>query len=203
MNVKNSRKGGFTLIELLVVIAIIGVLTTVLTMNFNKARQAARDDARMTGLKELQLAIELYKSQYGFYPAEGCAGAGAPGDTPDSATDWDGQSTVNVWTGSKAVVETWYIECDEYAVGLVPDFIEELPTDPKENDGTNRAGYHYQVNSDGTAYKVLNNSVEVKLVGGYDNEFARCPKDAGNTWCDNDGPPNRVYGIYSLGAESW
>ena len=54
---------GFTVIELLVVIAIIGILMAILLATFNDARMSARDDARQAQLKELQLALELYKAQ--------------------------------------------------------------------------------------------------------------------------------------------
>ena len=57
------RVRGFTLIELLVVIAIIAILAAVLLSSFDEARKSARDDARKAELKELQLALELYKAQ--------------------------------------------------------------------------------------------------------------------------------------------
>jgi type II secretion system protein G len=66
---KNLR-GGFTLIELLVVIAIISILAAVLYASFDEARETARNRAIQAEMKELQLAIELYRSQYGRYPAE-------------------------------------------------------------------------------------------------------------------------------------
>src|SRR3989344_5533377 len=51
---------GFTLIELLVVIAIIGILSSVVLASLNSARQKGRDTARVSALKQLQLALELY-----------------------------------------------------------------------------------------------------------------------------------------------
>jgi len=59
---------GFTLIEVLVVISIIGILSSILYANFNSARVDAKNKAFKSSLKEVQLALEVYKSQNGKYP---------------------------------------------------------------------------------------------------------------------------------------
>lgn len=56
------RRAGFTLIELLIVISILGILAALVTVNFNQARQRARDVARKNDLKQIQKALELYKN---------------------------------------------------------------------------------------------------------------------------------------------
>jgi len=60
----NKKRGvlnyGFTLIELLVVIAIIGVLASIVLASLNNARRKSRDARRITDIKQLQLALELY-----------------------------------------------------------------------------------------------------------------------------------------------
>lgn len=62
----------FTLIELLVVIAIIGLLSSVVLASINVARARARDTQRLTMLKQVQNALELYaSSNNGTYPAAG------------------------------------------------------------------------------------------------------------------------------------
>ncbi len=55
-----SFNRGFTLIELLVVIAIIGILSSVVLASLNSARSKGRDARRVSDLKQLQLALELY-----------------------------------------------------------------------------------------------------------------------------------------------
>lgn len=65
---KTARMRGFTLVELLIVIAIIGILTTLLTANFVGVRQRARDAQRKSDLRQLQSALELYRSDQGTYP---------------------------------------------------------------------------------------------------------------------------------------
>lgn len=63
------HKSGFTLIELLVVIVIIAILATLLTVNFIGVRQRGRDAKRKSDLKQIQTALELYRSDNGLYPA--------------------------------------------------------------------------------------------------------------------------------------
>ncbi len=64
-----TRQHGFTLIELLVVIAIIGVLSSVVLASLNSARQKGRDARRVSDIKQLQLALELYYDANAKYPA--------------------------------------------------------------------------------------------------------------------------------------
>ena len=58
---------GFTLIELLVAISIIGVLSSFLLANFVGVRQRARDGVRKSDLRQIQSALELYRSDKGSY----------------------------------------------------------------------------------------------------------------------------------------
>lgn len=60
---------GFTLVELLIVVAIIGVLSTLLMANFIGVRQKARDAQRKSDIRQIQSALELYRSDQGSYPA--------------------------------------------------------------------------------------------------------------------------------------
>ena len=74
---KNMNKKGFTLIELLVVIAIIGLLSTLAVVALGNARQKARDARRLSDLKQLQTALELYYTDQTAYPAGSSATLGA------------------------------------------------------------------------------------------------------------------------------
>lgn len=66
---RNCQSGaGFTLIELLIVVAIIGILSTLLMTNFVGIRQRARDAQRKSDLRQIQSALELYRSDNGSYP---------------------------------------------------------------------------------------------------------------------------------------
>lgn len=65
----HSQSKGFTLVELLVVIAIIGILSSIVLSSLNSSRAKARDAKRISDLKQIQLALELYSDlNGGFYP---------------------------------------------------------------------------------------------------------------------------------------
>lgn len=105
-------KKGFTLIELLVVISIIGVLSSVVLVSVNSARLKADDARRISDLKEIAHAIDMYYSDNGSYPINGftstCDGAtGLPRD----------------WSAS-------------FKNALVPKYIKELPLDPRHSKAT-------------------------------------------------------------------
>lgn len=66
MNKYNKQKG-FTLIELLVVISIIALLSSVVLTSLGSARIKARDARRLSDLRQMQLALELYYADNGEY----------------------------------------------------------------------------------------------------------------------------------------
>lgn len=61
--IRKSRTG-FTLIELLVVIAIIAILAAILFPVFAKAREKARQASCLSNLKQIGLAIMMYKDDF-------------------------------------------------------------------------------------------------------------------------------------------
>lgn len=63
-----TNKKGFTLIELLVVIAIIALLSTLAVVALGNARQKSRDAKRLSDIKQIQTALELYFTDQNGYP---------------------------------------------------------------------------------------------------------------------------------------
>ncbi len=63
-----KEKKAFTLIELLVVIAIIGLLSTLSIIALNSARAKARDAKRISDVKQMQVALEMYYNDMADYP---------------------------------------------------------------------------------------------------------------------------------------
>lgn len=71
------RKKGFTLIELLVVISIIGLLSSVVLASLDSANKKGRDAKRISEMKSIMTALELYYNDHGRYPTsdrDGCGG---------------------------------------------------------------------------------------------------------------------------------
>ena len=110
-----NHQYGFTLIELLIVIAIIGILSTLLMTNFIGIRQRARDAQRKSDIRQMQSALELYRSDVGAYPSAGGTNTlnSAPCPTPSSF----------VYSGST--------------------YMQQIPCDPLGNSYYNAGSYYY------------------------------------------------------------
>lgn len=85
-----KQRKGFTLIELLVVLAIIGLLSTLAVVSLNNAREKSRDSKRVSDIKQVQTALELYFSDVGKYPVAATALVlgGTGGTTLSSTNGW-------------------------------------------------------------------------------------------------------------------
>lgn len=105
---------GFTIIELLVVVFIIGLLASAISANLILGQKKARDRRRVADLQNIAAAVEFYRSKNRYYPADA--------------------NTVN---GIYSNGANWIIP------GLVPTYIQILPTDP-----TNSVTYRYQYRTD-------------------------------------------------------
>jgi len=79
-----TKPKGFTLIELLVVVAIIGILATVVLASLGSAREKASDSKRLTVIRQIEQALEMYFIDNGSYPnlyAYTCCGSGVAANT--------------------------------------------------------------------------------------------------------------------------
>jgi general secretion pathway protein G len=78
-----SRKG-FTLIEILIVVSIIGILSSTVLVAVPKIRERGNDARRVTDLRSVQQAVELYYQACNYYP--GTAQNGGCGDRTNIGT---------------------------------------------------------------------------------------------------------------------
>ena len=62
------KKSGFTFIELLVVTTIIILLTSIALVSYQAAERRARDDKRQADLEQFRSALEMIRSDVGYYP---------------------------------------------------------------------------------------------------------------------------------------
>jgi prepilin-type N-terminal cleavage/methylation domain-containing protein len=203
-------KKGFTLIELLVVIAIISVLSSIVLAQLNEARAKARDATRISNLKNLQIALELYRSDNGGHPVP-------------SVNDWD--NDVNfIWgmgfgdpgLSHSSFAKLWASPAGAFPnTGPSPQFVDYIvmPVDVKMNSGGTQVGwpstspillgnygYAYAWTTDGSEYALFvrletdhqntclykQNTVNIPRPAGsqtnWDNWVAQ-GTTFGNTWC--------------------
>jgi len=168
-------KRGFTLIEILVVIAIIGALVAVLYANFDEARKSTKDQAFQVELKEMKLAIELYKAQNGVYPPAKDTGAGN--------FFCSGVIAVSSVTG-----------CDPIIEEISPDYIDELP-DPSASANSDCA-IAYIRRDGGNSFKLIGINCHQAVTAAADgvqpsDDFARCPSSCSTGNCS--GVPYNSY----------
>jgi general secretion pathway protein G len=151
MKIPNSKfkfqNLGFTLIELLVVISIIGVLATLIMVNFNAARERARDMQRKSDLDQIKKALRMYYNDNNQYPGNSSdykiIGCGT-GTTPTTC-NWN-----NEWARSEMV------------------YMKKLPNDPSEGKT-----YKYQQASSGQDF-CLWATLENKSDGDIAKSKSRC-----------------------------
>jgi len=191
----NIRTTGFTLIEILVSVGIISILAAVLYANFGSAREDANNKTVQASIKETQLALELYKAQFGEYPPV-TTESGLPGGCVVSGS---GVSTAN----------SRNCGAFEYIDGLTPDFIAKLPDE--EDSGNENCTFQYQVDSaNGSWYKLTGVNCHAGAATAadgidYDSDFARCPTSCASCTSSNINPATAAfyesYAVYSAGGE--
>jgi len=98
---KETAMAGFTLIELLVVIAIIGILSGIVIVSMSGARAKARDARRLSDMRQIATALQMYYAQYEKYP--GPTSSYGESESP-SCGGWDTANVDNDGDG-KAFIE--------------------------------------------------------------------------------------------------
>jgi general secretion pathway protein G len=128
-----TNQKGFTIVELIVVVATIAVLAAIVLTNVNQYTAKARDAKRMTDLKQIRIALQMYYEQNGGYPVI-ARWATSEVTTYDSGARWASLQTA-----------------------LAP-YLSKLPGDPRPigTGGPWTTGtYHYAYSSDGQIYDLV------------------------------------------------
>ena len=66
--VKSTK--GFSLAEILIVLGIMGILATVVVLNFAGSDTGAREESLKSNVAVLREALDLYKADHGWYPCD-------------------------------------------------------------------------------------------------------------------------------------
>ena len=119
-------KKGFTLVELLVVIAIIGILSTLSVVSLNSARAKSRDARRLSDIKQIRTALDMYYDSSSTYPVS-CPALGTGNCACLTSVGWTNTSTTN-------------------CTGTI--FMQKVPSDPLSS-GT------YVYTSSGQSYEIV------------------------------------------------
>src|SRR5690349_10744742 len=98
-----SRRPAFTLIELLVVIAVIAVLAAILFPVFSQAREKARQTTCNSNLRQLGMALAMYRADYDERNPGPADGGHCSGDFGTSYAPWMG--------GFMSRVEAQWVPC--------------------------------------------------------------------------------------------
>lgn len=121
-----NPKMGFSLIELLIIIGIIGILAGLLMANFVGVRQRARDGARKSDVRQIQSALELYRSDVGRY---------------------------SLVTSSPFRLNTSACPTSSGLVSGAITYMQKIPCDPMGTGiNYNVGSYYYRSNSSGSTY---------------------------------------------------
>lgn len=181
---------GFTLIEVTVTVAIIALLSVGILFGISEGSRKARDTERISDLRTVQSAIELYKLKYGRYPAR-CTNA-----NPGAAGNWSGQEGTNYACVVGQQYIMGHIDVSDWdrdgntseRFTFAPEFISVLPRDPRLRDA--QSGYVYTTNSAGTVYKLMaKRTVESESVT-YTHPLKSCDAtDTGQLTCSGSTQP--------------
>lgn len=67
---KHHTQRGFSLVEILIVLGLMGILATVVLMNFGNSDRGSKERTLQSNLQMARQALDLYKADHGWYPCD-------------------------------------------------------------------------------------------------------------------------------------
>lgn len=122
----SNKYPGFTLIELMIAVTIMAVLIVIASTTFSYAQKLSRDGRRISDLRSIEAALELYYSKNKAYPL------------------------VSSWTNSGDAPGSWISQGSTGEEAFTPSYMRAVPNDPLNN-----AVYRYYYVTDRQNYKVM------------------------------------------------
>jgi prepilin-type N-terminal cleavage/methylation domain-containing protein len=184
---------GFTLIELLIVISIIGVLSSIVIVSTNDARAKSRDAYRLSQIREIKTALELYYSAHEQYPANIFPltyDENIPHNWANMVNALDGENFIHA-TFSEADID------NNFRFSLINKAYAQLEAiyyncslqDPLYKGGSDyQYSYGYVASADRKSYRIriyLENESNQMFQSSMSGMFLDS-QTAGNTACDKD-----------------
>ena len=144
----NNKKLGFTLVEILIVLTIISIIAALATIAYDNYLTSARDHQRASDINRIQLALEQYHRDEGFYPSTLTPGQALIGSTssttymaivPEPPTTVDGACSDSNYTYNQNSADSYTLtfclgsQTGDMTAGVscaTPNGIEACSTNP-------------------------------------------------------------------------
>lgn len=175
-----KNKKGFTLIELLVVIAIIGILASVVLSALNSARLKGRNAQRVSQLRQIKIALEMYYDDHNAYP--------------NNFTSWH-SDCANLNVADVNLMP-----------GLIPTYLPALLHDSTRDYANSKSCLYYR--SNGTDYMMGYFDIQDPSSGFATFNYTSHPELLAPNWdgtpnCLLDNTNYRAWVVYTDGARCW
>lgn len=160
--IKNkSLEKGFTLLEMIIVIGIIAIIAAAIVVLLGSARASARDVKRISDIKQIMLALDIYFEDREEYPGP----ASSYGESETNCAGYD-VSSIDTDGDGKAFIEPL----------VLMGYLQVVPSDPKNEALCDGFAYRYNKYPAGTfgcaaskgAYYIIGINI-LENVGGEQN----------------------------------